>query len=262
MLSEESSGILQEWIPVDELGRNERVFCYPSMDKECINETKKELLLLGVRMVRFVGNSKVRGLQVLGKGKNSIVIEGLLDGRTVACKLLRYDSNRKDMGWEEEVLKKANSVSVGPKLLGSGSRVIVMERIYGRNLDEFLKSANKKEIKTMLSSLLDQTRSLDRANIRHKELANASKHVIVDGVKPVIIDFESVSLNCKGHNVAAICQYIFIRRMGKLLYLPIDELIEQIRIYRRKPTERNFRRLKKLIITNAVKSMNEHSAIS
>src|SRR5579875_2292238 len=244
MLSKESSDIPPSWIPVEELGKNEWIFCYPSMDKTCIKETKKELMLLGVKKVRFSGKSVVKGCSVLGKGKNSIVIEGLMNDETVACKILRSDASRKDMKWEENMLRRANSVSVGPKILGAGNRVLVMERLYGCNLDEFLRKAGKEEIKMMVSKLLD------KAKIRHKELANASKHVIVDIVKPTIIDFESVSLNCKGHNVAAICQYIFIRRMGNLLRLSKNSLIELLRNYRKKPTEKNFLHLKKIIIAN------------
>jgi|SRR5579875_1284462 predicted Ser/Thr protein kinase len=250
MLSKESSDIPPSWIPVEELGKNEWIFCYPSMDKTCIKETKKELMLLGVKKVRFSGKSVVKGCSVLGKGKNSIVIEGLMNDETVACKILRSDASRKDMKWEENMLRRANSVSVGPKILGAGNRVLVMERLYGCNLDEFLRKAGKEEIKMMVSKLLDQARALDKAKIRHKELANASKHVIVDIVKPTIIDFESVSLNCKGHNVAAICQYIFIRRMGNLLRLSKNSLIELLRNYRKKPTEKNFLHLKKIIIAN------------
>jgi len=250
MLSEESSDIPLRWIPVEELGENEWIFCYPSMDRNCVEKTKRELVDLAVKKVRFTGKTIVKGCSVLGKGKNSIVIEGLMNERTVACKILRSDASRKDMKWEEEMLRRANSISVGPKLVGAGNRVLVVERVYGCTLDEFLRKAGKEEITIMISGLLDQARALDKAKIKHKELANASRHVIVDRVNRRIIDFESVSLNCKGHNVAAICQYIFIRRMGNLIRLSKKALIELIRNYRRNPAEKNFLHLKETIIQN------------
>jgi putative serine/threonine protein kinase len=52
---------------------------------------------------------------------------------------------------------------------------------------------------------------LDRIGLDHGELSHAPKHVIVnDEDKPVIVDFESASLNRRPSNVTSICQFLFL----------------------------------------------------
>ncbi|MEM3684136.1 MAG: hypothetical protein QXX17_02055 [Conexivisphaerales archaeon] len=250
MRSGESLDIRQQLIHVRERTEHDWLYCYPRADPSCIEERKKELCSLGVEYVRLTGNTRVRGVSVLGKGKNSIVVEGLLgrDKSVVAVKLLRSDSARKDVSWEAEILSRANSVSVGPKLIKAGKHVLILERIYGNSLVDFLNYSPPAQIKLMVKELLSQARLLDAAGIRHMELANASKHVVVEGLKPMIIDFESASLSCRGHNVAALCQYVFIRKRPDLLNLPISLFLEALRRYRHQPTDENYVKLRDMVV--------------
>lgn len=241
MQSKEYLDIQQEWINVKELGDKEWILCYPSFEERGIHERKEQLISLGVEKLRFSGSTKLLGLNILGKGKNSIVIEGYFKGRIVAVKILRSDSVRTDMYWEAKMTDIANSVGVGPRLLGVEKDIILLERVYGKNLTEFLEQANEDDFREMLSELLKQAHRLDKISLRHKELSNAGRHVIINLNRPTIIDFESSTFSNKGHNVAALLQYILIRKRKGLLAK--SELISYIRDYKNNPSNEEFQKL-------------------
>jgi putative serine/threonine protein kinase len=188
------------------------IVCYPRASRAEIRKRMKELERLSVNALEFVGEKRVFNVNVLGKGCVGIVVLADRQGERVALKIRRVDADRVRMQQEAKLLRKANSVHVGPKLLATSRNFLCMQFIDGELLPKWLKKKrSKRRIRTVLQQILEQCWQLDRINLDHGELSHAPKHVIVNGHdKPFIVDFESASLNRRPANVTSICQFLFI----------------------------------------------------
>jgi putative serine/threonine protein kinase len=228
-----------------------RVLCYPKYDLAELKNRVDELKQLGVKALEFVGEKTVSDMSVLGKGCVGIVAAAYTEKGKVALKIRRIDADRNEMQHEAEMLKKANTVKVGPKLLGTSKNFLLMEFIKGHLLFQRISTlkgrGTKSRIQKVLQDILEQCWRLDKIGLDHGELSKAPKHIIMDEEdKPYIVDFETASINRKISNVTSICQYLFIgsevakvikRRLG---YIDKDELIESLKNYKRQRSRQNF----------------------
>ena len=228
-----------------------RVLCYPKYDSSELKSRIDELNRLGVKALEFVGEKTVSNMPVLGKGCVGIVAVAYTSKGKVALKIRRMDADRSGMQHEAEMLKKANTVKVGPKLLGTSENFLLMEFIKGPLLFQWtsmLKGrGTKSRIQKVLRDILEQCWRLDKVGLDHGELSKAPKHIIMDEEdKPHIVDFETASINRRVSNVTSICQYLFIgsevakvvkRRFG---YLNQDALIQSLKDYKRQPSRKSF----------------------
>jgi len=228
-----------------------RVLCYPKYDPSELKNRVNELNRLGVKAIQFVGEKTVLDMSVLGKGCVGIVVVAYTRKRRVALKIRRMDADRNEMQHEAEMLKKANTVEVGPKLLGASENFLLMEFIKGPFLFQWVSTLKGRGIKIrvqkVLRDILEQCWRLDKIGLDHGELSKASKHIIIDKEdKPHIVDFETASINRKVSNTTSMCQYLFIgsevakvmkRRLG---YIDKDVLIESLKNYKKRRTRRNF----------------------
>jgi putative serine/threonine protein kinase len=225
------------------------IVSYPRASRTELKKRLKELQKLGVEALDFVGEKQVSNLHVLGKGCVGIVVLAYRNGDKVALKIRRVDADRSRMQQEAELLREANSVDVGPKLLVASRNFLCMQFIDGMLFPRWLSGKRSRtRISTVLRQILKQCWRLDSINLDHGELSHAPKHVIVDGQdKPVIVDFESASLNRRPANVTSICQFLFIgsetaREMNRNLG-PRDKkaIAGALRRYKNERTFENFR---------------------
>jgi len=188
------------------------IICYPKSSKAELNRRLRELQRLGVEYLEFGGEKQVFNLPVLGKGCVGIVTMAHVKGEKVALKIRRVDANRSKMQREAALLKKANAVNVGPKLLAVSRNFLLMQFVDGSLLPKWLgKSRGKAQVKTVLHRILEQCWRLDEAGLDHGELSHAPKHVIINKeAEPFIVDFETASVNRRPSNVTSICQFLFI----------------------------------------------------
>ena len=228
------------------------ILCYPRPEKHEIAKRIHELKNLGVKTLEFFGNKNISGIPVLGKGCVGIVVAAYLeDGEKVALKIRRVDADRADMRHEAEMLKKANSAGVGPKLLGFTDNFLLMQYIDGKLLPEWLdKTKSQSLTKKILRNLLQQCFKLDQIGLDHGELSNAAKHLIISFKnEPYILDFETASDKRKPANLTSLAQYIFVRKpIGEKIAKIIGEidrqkLIATLRSYKREKTKENFEKL-------------------
>jgi len=228
------------------------IICYPRPSKAELRRRLKELQKLGVTALEFSGQKQVLNMHVLGKGCVGLVIKAYLkSGETVALKVRRVDADRVAMIREAEMLKVANSVGVGPRLLDVSKNFLVMQFGDGLLLPEWLeKCRGKLRLKRVLRDILEQCWRLDMAGLDHGELSHAPKHIIVDSQnKPVIVDFETASLNRKPSNVTSIAQFLFIsgtvaqKIAEKLGERDKKAVIEALRRYKAEISRRNFEAL-------------------
>ena len=228
-----------------------RVLCYPKYDLNELKERIGELNRLGVEALEFVGEKNVANMPVLGKGCVGIVTVAHTKEGERALKIRRMDADRNGMQHEAEMLKKANTVEVGPKLLGASENFLLMEFIKGLLLLQWVSMlkgrGTKSRIQKVLRDVLEQCWRLDKIGLDHGELSKAPKHIIIDEEdKAHIVDFETASINRRVSNVTSICQYLFIgsevakvvkRRLG---YIDKDELIESLKNYKRQRSRQYF----------------------
>lgn len=229
------------------------LICYPKPTKTEFNKRLKELWKLGIKALELSGEKEVFGMPVLGKGCIGVVTIAKMNHERVALKIRRVDADRVGMLREAEMLKKANSIGVGPKLLAVSKNFLLMQFIDGKLLPEWLDTYRGKVlIKRVLREVLEQCWLLDRAGLDHGELSHAPKHIIIDGKnRPFIVDFETASLNRRPSNVTSICQFLFIsgavakkvsEKIGKRNR---DAIIEALRRYKIDATRENFEKVLK-----------------
>jgi putative serine/threonine protein kinase len=189
------------------------VLSYPKRNEAEIRGRVEELHGIGVSAVEFSGKTRVYGIPapILGKGYVGIVVAALWNGQRAALKILRVDADRPDLLHEAEMLQKANTVDVGPKLYRASKNFLLMQLIDGDLLPDWLKTNKDKQlVKQVLTSTLENCFRLDEIGLDHGELSKAPKHVIIDPqLKPWILDFETASDNRKPANVPAIGHFLF-----------------------------------------------------
>jgi len=231
-----------------------RVICYPRYDVKELRKRLKELKKLGVTAVEFLGKKTVSDLSVLGKGCVGIVVIAYRKGEKVAMKIRRVDADRLKMQREAEMLKKANTVNIGPDLIDVSDNFLIMEFIEGTLLPEWINAlkgrGTKSRVKRVLRDVVEQSWSLDELGLDHGELSRAPKHVIVDANENArVVDFETASVDRKVSNVTSICQYLFVgSRIAKSIQKKLGridrtKLMQALRSYKQERTRGRFERI-------------------
>jgi putative serine/threonine protein kinase len=227
------------------------VLCYPRSSKTEFKKRLKELQRLGIESLEFGGEKEAFNTPVLGKGCVGIVTTAYRNGERAALKIRRVDADRARMQYEAEMLKKANSVQVGPRLLGVTKNFLLMQFIDGYLLPEWLeKRVGRALVRKALREILEQCWRLDKTGLNHGELSHAPKHVIINRKgTPFIVDFETASLDRKKSNVTSICQFLFISGVvAKKVAEKLGEkdkkaVVEALRRYKNDRTRGNFERV-------------------
>jgi putative serine/threonine protein kinase len=228
-----------------------QILCYPKYDLNQLTKRLEELEGLGVKALEFSGESRVFNVPVLGKGCVGVVVTAHTDQGKAALKIRRVDADRAEMQHEAEMLRKANSIEVGPSLFGVTGNFLLMEFIDGTLLPKWVKLASGKgmglKIRKVLRSILEQCWRLDEDGLDHGELSTAPKHVLVRvNDKPCLVDFETASVNRRVSNVTSICQYLFLGShfsemiKDKLGKISKSHLLEILRNYKRGRTRESF----------------------
>jgi putative serine/threonine protein kinase len=227
------------------------IMCYPKASEAELQNRLGELQKLGVKAVEFAGKTSAFNVPVLGKGFVGIVVIAHLDGRRAALKIRRVDADRLGLQHEAEMLAKANSVQVGPKLMSVSTNFLLMQFIDGDLLPDWLEMHKEKErVRSVLNEVLEQCWRLDAIGLDHGELSKAPKHLIVNKEqKPFIVDFETASLNRRPSNVTSICQYLFISgAVAKMIAEKLGEknkkaIVEALRCYKNDRNRENFEKV-------------------
>jgi putative serine/threonine protein kinase len=247
-------------VPVEQLHSQPyaKVVCYPKPTAEALQKRLKELKQLGINAVEFSGEKQAFNVAVLGKGCVGIVVKAFTEAGTVALKIRRVDADRIGMLHEAEMLKLANSVSVGPKLLGFSEDFLVMEFIEGLLFPEWLQTAKRKQgkerLRNVLRLALEQCWRLDNTGLDHGELSHAPKHIIVKrDDTPCIVDFETASTTRRASNVTSLCQFFFIgsqtakqivKKYGKINETKLKQTLKN---YKKAPARENFEIVLKIV---------------
>jgi len=228
------------------------IICYPRVAKLELAKRLRELQKLGVTALEFRGKKLVSNVPVSGKGCVGIVVTAYRNRERVALKIRRVDADRSRMQREAGLLKKANSVNVGPTFLGASRDFLLMQFLEGDLLPEWLAHETRiVRVRKVLRSVLEQCWRLDQACLDHGELSHAPKHIIVDGHgDPFIVDFETASVKRRSSNVTSICQYLFIGGVAKEVAHRLGsrgsrQTLEALKVYKKCMSNENFKRVLK-----------------
>ena len=224
------------------------LICYPKFDPKEFERRLTELRMLGVQGIEDRGQSTISKYRILGKGCVGLVVSALTREGRAALKIRRLDADRADLIREARLLRRANSVDVGPKLFSATKNFILMELVEGDPLYEWLvKTEDKRAIAEVIVDLLEQCFRLDSIGLDHGELSDARKHVIVtSGNRPVVLDFESASDSRRPSNLTSICSFLFLSgSMRKILAAKLGEvdrtkLIHSLRTYKAQPSRKSM----------------------
>jgi len=228
------------------------LICWPRWDVEAAEKRVEELARLGVEAVVFEGPHVVETIPVLGKGNTSLVLKVETRSGVRAAKVRRTDADRAGFDEEARLLRVANAVGVGPRLISWGQFILLMEFIDGPYLREWIRglaSGEAESLRAVIRSLVLQARRLDEAGLDHGELVRLRRHVMLRGGEPVIIDFESASTGRRVANVTTVLQSLFLNSnasstIGAVIGLPDREiLLGALRNYRKEMSEASFEEL-------------------
>ncbi len=222
---------------------------YPKATRGELSKRVTELKKLGIKSVSFTGTTTLNNIPVLGKGYVGVVVLSNQGKKTVALKIRRIDSSRSEMGNEARLLRLANEVDVGPKLLDYSKNFIIMEYLEGKKIIDWIRDLKGKgsaaKLRATIRKVLEDCYNLDKIRLDHGELSHIHKHVIVDN-KICIIDFESASVNRRTSNVTSATQSIFIgsgiaNLVKKIIKEPNrKKLISSLRKYKNDQSRENF----------------------
>ena len=238
-------------VPLDHLAEEPyfSVVCYPGASSAEMRSRMEELKFLKVEAIEFSGRSSAGAMSVLGKGHVGVVATAHAGGRRMALKMLRADSDYESLEHESDLLERANSVGVGPKLEAATDHFLLMQLIEGGPLEDVLAAhGDKPTVRKVLTDILEQCWRLDGIGLDHGELFRASKHIMVDGAcVPFVVDFDSASVWRNASNVTSVCHFLFFgdndaRRTveGIIGGRDRDGFVHALRTYRKNRTRRSF----------------------
>ena len=222
---------------------------YPKATRRELTNRITELRKLGIKGISFTGQAMLNTLNVLGKGYVGVVVLSKYKAREVAVKIRRMDASRSEMDSEARLLRLANEVGVGPKLIDNSKNFMIMEYLEGEKIIDWIGELKGKgsaaKLKIVIKKVLEDCYNLDKIHLDHGELSHIHKHVII-GKSISIIDFESASVNRRVSNVTSATQSIFIGSgISKVVKKIIKEphrgkLITFLRKYKVEQSRKNF----------------------
>jgi putative serine/threonine protein kinase len=222
---------------------------YPKATRGELSKRITELKKLGIKGVSFVGTTTLNNIPILGKGYVGVVVLSNQGKKSVALKIRRMDASRPEMKSEAKLLRLANEVDVGPKLIDSSKNFIIMEYLEGKKIIDWIRDLKGKgsaaNLRATVRKVLEDCYSMDKIHLDHGELSHIHKHVIV-GKKICVIDFESASVNRRTSNVTSATQSIFIgsgiaNLVKKIIKEPNrKKLITSLKKYKNDQSRKNF----------------------
>ena len=232
-----------------------KLISYPKLDVREYNKRMIDLYTMGVEDAVLEGPTKLCELNILGKGHSGIVLKvNTYSKKTLALKIRRLDSRRKDTLTEVYNQKLANQEEIGPKIIDNTEDLVLMEFISGKGIGDWLQDPTyfnlltSKNIINIVNEILEQCYRLDVLNLDHGELTRIDNHVIISETNQIsIIDFESASTKRKPSNVTSACQALLLsggsisKKICRFIeYKDHEFLLNHLKKYKKRKNRKNF----------------------
>ena len=226
-----------------------------------------DLNKIGVKDAILEGPTRVCELNILGKGHSGIVLKvNPYSEKSMALKIRRVDSRRKDSLNEVNNQKLANLAGRGPKIIVNTMDLILMVLIRGKGISDWLDDPsnlnrqNSKNILNIVYEILEQCYRLDVLNLDHGELTRIDNHIMISEDNHIhIIDFESSSTKRKPSNVTSSSQALLLSggSISKKIcrFIEIKEpnfLLNHLKKYKKSKSRQNFENILSLVTEKKV----------
>ncbi len=191
-------------------------------------------------LLRQLESKGIKDVRLLAKGHRSVVFTGSRGRRKIAVKAARNDTAARGfIANEAKWLKRLNKMHIGPRLLWAKKDIIAYDYVDGIPILKYMETARKEAVLAVLRRILQQCLVMDALGVNKQEMHHPVKHILVDGTKPVMIDFERCKKARKPKNVTQFLQFIASTRMHSLLQdkgimIAPDVAREAAREYRKK----------------------------
>lgn len=201
-------------------------------------------------LLRELEQKWIESISYFTRGKRGNIFTGFVNKHKshlsklkVAIKIKREDSKAiSNITNEANWLKKLNKENIGPKLLFSGKNYLVYKFVEGKEILEWTKEHNKKEINQLLIKVLNQCFTLDKMKVNKEEMHRPLKHVLVKDNQPTLIDFERCNQTDKPKNVTQFVEFICRMKKGN-----IEELRTLAKEYKEHLDEESFNKIIKFL---------------
>jgi putative serine/threonine protein kinase len=242
-----------------------KLISYPKLDVTEYHKRMIDLYKMGVEDAVLEGPTKLCELNILGKGHSGIVLKvNTYSKKTLALKIRRLDSRRKDTLTEVYNQKLANQEEIGPKIIDNTEDFVLMELISGKRIGDWLQDPTyfhlltNKNIRNIVNEILEQCYRLDVLNLDHGELTRIHNHVIISETNQIsIIDFESASTKRKPSNVTSACQALLLsgssiskKICSFIEYKDHEFLLNHLKKYKKRKNRKNFEDILSIVNRN------------
>jgi predicted Ser/Thr protein kinase len=243
-------------IPLTEWHPYHLLLSYPGDNPEQQAQYLQQLQQLGVESLLAVGPVCLAGFPLLGVGYCGVVMAGIWQGRAAAIKLRRHSCQQVNLNEEGLILQQANLLNIGPQLYCQRGDLLVMERLNGQPLGNWLQHLSKAdapELSRVLQRLLWQGFYLDGAGIDHGALRCVAEHVFIENERLTIIDFSHSSTRRRPNNVTSLVAGLLwgtrlSQDIRRLLFLPERAaLLPWLQKYKQHPELCHFQALMRAI---------------
>jgi len=188
------------------------------------------------------------------RGKRSLVYTAFLSNKKVAIKVARKDIPvKRHISNEAKFLKILNKKKIGPKLLHSNKDSIIYEFVEGEKILDWIRKANKKDIKKTLKKIFEKCYIMDSLKIEKKEMHHPLKHILIKKNNVKMIDFERCRKTKKPKNVSQFCQFLISKKVSDILIkkgfkkIKKTTLIPLVKNYKKKFDKESFKNIINLL---------------
>ena len=200
-------------------------------------------------LLKELESRDITNIRYLAKGRRGLIFTGLWKNKKITIKTKNPQS--KAIGRienESKWLRMLNKHNIGPKLIFEGTNYFAYGYVDGAFIVDYIKKYDRNKIKKAIENLFNQLFVLDKLKIEKEEMHHPFKHIIVERNKPCLIDFERMHYSQHPKNVTQFCQFLTHSKMFSLLkskQIPIDKkkLLELAKIYKKSPSEDNFKKI-------------------
>jgi putative serine/threonine protein kinase len=242
-----------------------KLISYPKLDIYEYHKRMIDLDKIGIEDAILEGPTKLGELNILGKGHSGIVLKVTASSKeTMALKIRRVDSRRKDSLTEVSNQKFANLAGIGPQIIDHTNDLILMELITGRGIYDWLQDPTTFHLVTctniinIVTEILEQCYKLDVLHLDHGELTRIDNHVMVSENNQIsLIDFESASTKRNPCNVTSASQALLLsggsisKKICKFIDIKNPELLLNcLKKYKKIKNRQNFEEILSLVKGN------------
>lgn len=234
---------------------------HPKEIEDLIRDAKEKLKAEGYKDIGF-----------LAKGKRGIVLHATKSSKELCIKYKNPFSSVNTLSNEYEILKILEKEHIAPRPLEFKDNYLVMERINGWKIEEFIKKTNRNNAIRILWQIIDYMILLDSLMINKQEMNHPQKHIIIRKekinkekdsdnsmmYKSWLIDFERASYTNNPKNLSQFLSYLRKENIKKILEekgicIKEEEILKIIKEYKAEKLFKTKDRRKKEELMNELK---------